>query len=145
MRHTSIGAAAAAVLAVTLTGCSAGVDELRVTIDGVTVTAEQATSAEAQRDGLSGRDSVPEGTGMWFPLEPAQSTEVWMQDTRVPLDVVWIRDGRVTGIVTLQPCSTDPCPREPSPGAVDAILEAPAGTFSQTAVGAAVERRSTDE
>jgi uncharacterized protein len=130
MSRTSIGAAAAAVLAVILTGCSAGVDELRVTIDGVTVTAEQATSTEAQRQGLSGRDSVPEGTGMWFPLEPAQSTEVWMQDTRVPLDVVWIRDGRVTGVVTLQPCSTDPCPREPSPGAVDAILEAPAGTFS---------------
>ena len=66
-----------------------------MTIDGVTVTAEQATSTEAQRQGLSGRDSVPEGTGMWFPLEHAQRTEVWMQDTRVPLDVVWIRDGRV--------------------------------------------------
>ncbi|WP_298807051.1 DUF192 domain-containing protein [uncultured Pseudokineococcus sp.] len=131
-------------MAIVLTGCAADVDELRVTIDGVTVTAEQATSVEAQRAGLSGRDSVPEGTGMWFPLAPAQCTEVWMQDTRVSLDVVWIRDGRVTGVVTLQPCSTEPCPRESSPGAVDAILEAPAGTFSQTVVGATVERRSTD-
>lgn len=138
-------AAVAAAVAIILTGCAADVDELRVTIDGVTITAEQATSTDAQREGLSGRDSVPDGTGMWFPLEPAQRTEVWMRDTRVPLDVVWIRDGRVTGVVTLQPCSTDPCPREPSPGIVDAILEAPAGTFAQTTVGAAVERRSTDE
>lgn len=141
-RAAAVVAAAAAIV---LTGCAADVDELRVTIDGVTVVAEQATSTEAQRDGLSGRDAVPEGTGMWFPIDPAQPTEVWMQDTRVPLDVVWIRDGRVTGVVTLQPCSAQPCSRESSPGAVDAILEAPAGTFAQTAVGAAVERRSTDE
>lgn len=81
-----------------------------MTIDGVTVVAEQATSTEVQRDGLSGRDAVPKGTGMWFPIDPAQPTEVWMKDTRVPLDIVWIRDGRVTGVVTLQPCMSDPCP-----------------------------------
>lgn len=137
-------AAAAAAVAIVLTGCAADVDELRVTIDGVTITAEQAATNEAQREGLSGRDSVPEGTGMWFPIEPAQRTEVWMQDTRVPLDVVWIREGRVTGVVTLQPCSSDPCPREASPGVVDAILEAAAGTFADVDPGAAVDvTRST--
>ncbi len=137
-------AAAAAAVAIVLTGCAADVDELRVTIDGVTITAEQAATTEAQREGLSGRDSVPEGTGMWFPIEPAQRTEVWMQDTRVPLDVVWIREGRVTGVVTLQPCSSDPCPREASPGVVDAILEAAAGTFADVDPGAAVDvTRST--
>lgn len=133
-RAAAVVAAAAAIV---LTGCAADVDELRVTIDGVTVIAEQATSTEAQRDGLSGRDTVPEGTGMWFPIDPAQ-TEVWMQNTRVPLDVVWIRDGRVTGVVTLHPCTGDPCPREASPGVVDAILEAPAGTFSDAQTGARV-------
>ncbi|WP_144797901.1 DUF192 domain-containing protein [Microbacterium paludicola] len=139
MKRAAAAAVTVAAVAIVLSGCAADVDELRVTIDGVTVTAEQATSIEAQREGLSRRDSVPEGTGMWFPLEPAQRTEVWMQDTRVPLDVVWIRDGRVTGVVTLQPCSTEPCPREPSPGAVDAILEAPAGTFADVTLGAAVD------
>ena len=79
---------------------------------------------------------------MWFPLEHAQRTEVWMQDTRVPLDVVWIRDGRVTGVVTLQPCSTDACPREASPGVVDAILEAPAGTFSHVSPETTVQVES---
>lgn len=108
-----VAATVAAALAVVLTGCAADVDELRVTIDGVTVTAEQATDTEAQREGLSARDSVPEGTGMWFPIDPAQRTEVWMQGTRVPLDVVWIRDGRVTGVVTLRPCTSDPCPARP--------------------------------
>lgn len=134
-RAAAVVAAAATIV---LTGCAAEVDELRVTIDGVTVVAEQATSTEAQRDGLSGRDAVPEGTGMWFPINPAQQTEVWMQDTRVPLDVVWIRDGRVTGVVTLQPCTNDPCPRETSPGVVDAILEAPADTFRDVPDGAPV-------
>lgn len=134
-RAAAIVAAAAAIV---LTGCAADVDELRVTIDGVTVIAEQAASTEVQRDGLSGRDAVPEGTGMWFPIDPAQQTEVWMQDTRVPLDIVWIHDGRVTGIVTLQPCTSDLCPRESSPGAVDAILEAPAGTFAGTKAGTVI-------
>lgn len=43
------------------------------------------------------------------------------------------------GVVTLQPCSSDPCPREASPDVVDAILEAPAGTFADVAPGAAVD------
>lgn len=144
MKRAAAAAAAAAAVAIVLTGCTADVDGLRVTIDGVTITAEQAATTEAQREGLSGRDSVPEGTGMWFPTEPAQHTEVWMQDSRVPLDVVWIREGRVTGVVTLQPCSSDPCPREASPGVVDAILEAAAGTFADVDPGAAVDvTRST--
>lgn len=134
-RAAAVVAAAAAIV---LTGCAAEVDELRVTIDGVTVVAEQATSTEVQRDGLSGRDAVPKGTGMWFPIDPAQPTEVWMKDTRVPLDIAWIRDGRVTGVVTLQPCTSDPCPRETSPGVVDAILEAPADTFRHVPEGAPV-------
>lgn len=134
-------AAVAVAVAIVLTGCAADVDELHVTIDGVTVTAEYATSPEAQREGLSGRDSVPEGTGMWFPIDPAQATEVWMQGTRVPLDVVWVRDGRVERVVTLQPCTEDPCPREASPGVVDAILEAPAGTFAGIEAGTPVTVR----
>jgi uncharacterized membrane protein (UPF0127 family) len=134
-----VAAIVAAAALIVLTGCAANVDELRVTIDGVTVIAEQATTTEAQRDGLSNRDAVPEGTGMWFPIDPAQQTEVWMQDTRIPLDVVWIRDGRVTGVVTLQPCTSDRCPRETSPGVVDAILEAPADTFAGIANGTTVE------
>ncbi|MBZ6371365.1 MAG: DUF192 domain-containing protein [Microbacterium hominis] len=60
-------------------------------------------------------------------------------DRARPLDVVWIREGRVIGVVTLQPCSSDPCPREASPDVVDAILEAPAGTFADVAPGAAVD------
>lgn len=79
----------------------------------MTVTAEQATSADAQREELSGRASVPEGTGMWFPIDLAQSTEVWTHDTRMPFDVVWIRDGRVEGVVTLQPCTTANAPASP--------------------------------
>ncbi|WP_426621892.1 DUF192 domain-containing protein [Microbacterium sp. As-52] len=57
----------------------------------------------------------------------------------MPLDVVWIRDGRVAGIATLQPCSSAPCPHEASPGPVDAILEAPAGTFGSAAPGSVVD------
>ena len=48
MLRTFRAAAAAAVLVAILAGCSAGTDELRVTIDGVTITAEQGTRADTQ-------------------------------------------------------------------------------------------------
>lgn len=119
-------------LSVALASCAASepTAALSVTIAGVTVLAERADTPAQQRQGLAGRADVPTGTGMWFPIAPARETEVWMRDTLVPLDVVWIRDGHVAGVVTLQPCQADPCSREASPGAVDAILEAPAGTFA---------------
>lgn len=96
-----------------------------------TVAVEFARVPEAWARGLSNRDSLPEGVGMLFVFPAAEQRIFWMKDTRMPLDLVWIRDGTVIGItagVQPEPGVADALLRRyPSPGAVDQALEVNAG------------------
>lgn len=123
--------------------CSCTPQRVSVTIDGITVSAELANTAERQQQGLRGRVDLLADQGMLFELGEQQRTEIWMYGVQIPLDVVWIRDGEVMRVDTLKPCVSeiqDECERTPSPGDVDTILEAPAGTFAHVQPGAKVER-----
>ena len=40
--------------------------------------------------GLSGRDSLAEGTGMWFAYPAVGQPSFWMRDMRFPVDLVWV-------------------------------------------------------
>ena len=47
--------------------------------------------------------------------EPTQGA-FWMKDTLIPLSVAfWDEDGRIVGIVDMEPCATEPCPTYASP------------------------------
>jgi len=136
--------------AITLTiaiaaGCSPAPDTPTavVSIDGGhEFHVELATTPDQQRDGLSGRDALSEGTGMLFQFdEPAAEREVWMAGMEIPIDVAWIAGDQVAAVDTLEPCSyTDQaqCPRWTSPGPVDALLEVPAGSLEEITPGAPV-------
>ena len=45
---------------------------------------------EERNRGLSGRESLPESTGMLFVFEGDQHLSFWMVDMNFPLDIVWI-------------------------------------------------------
>ncbi|KPK84684.1 MAG: hypothetical protein AMJ81_05025, partial [Phycisphaerae bacterium SM23_33] len=61
--------------------------------------------------GLSGRDQVPEGTGMLFVLPREEVVAFHMLNCRVPLDVAFIsRDGRIVEIRTM---AVEPDPANP--------------------------------
>lgn len=114
-----------------------------ITIDGITVSAEVANTPKKQQQGLRGRVDLLADQGMLFDLGEPQSTEVWMFGVQIPLDVVWIKDGEVLRVDTLNPCVSDiqdECDRTPSPGDVDTILEAPAGTFAHVQPGTKAKR-----
>lgn len=131
--------AALAILALS----SCGPARTKVTIDGITISAELAKTAKQQQQGLSGRVDLLADQGMLFELGGQQQTEVWMYGVQIPLDVVWIKDGEVLRVDTLNPCISeiqDECERTPSPGVVDTILEVPAGTFAHVQPGTTVER-----
>lgn len=77
--------------------------------------------------GLMFRRSLPEGTGMLFDFKTEQEVAFWMQNTYVPLDMIFIRaDGRILRIAeNTVPMSTR---QIPSRGPVLAVLEVVAGT-----------------
>jgi hypothetical protein len=93
--------AAVAVAAVAL----AGGEEQRaerpagavVTVGDASVRAEVAADQASQRRGLAGRERLAADAGMLF-LLPDDSPSFWMKGMRFPLDIVWIRDGRVVDV-----------------------------------------------
>jgi uncharacterized membrane protein (UPF0127 family) len=72
------------------------------------------------------RTSLPENGGMLFLYENPQPIAMWMKNTIIPLDMIFIDDwGRVHRIESnTQPFSLDPIP---SDGNVLGILEVNAG------------------
>jgi uncharacterized protein len=87
---------------------------------------EVAGSPEQQARGMMFRTSVPPGTGMLFPMDPPRGAGFWMENTLVPLDLLFIgSDGRIRNI------ASDAVPRSRamllSVGAVAAVLELKGG------------------
>lgn len=99
-----------------------------VVIDGrVTITVEVARSRQEQAQGLAGRSSLPKGEGMLFPFDAEGHRTFWMKGMLIPIDIVWIREGKV---VTINANIPPPGPHE-TPAVVrhlaDLVLEVPAG------------------
>jgi uncharacterized membrane protein (UPF0127 family) len=102
------GRAAAVALLIALvlviaqpTGRAADADTLEiVSKTGVHVFAvELAVSDEQRTRGLMFRRALPEGQGMLFKFEPDQVIQMWMHNTYIPLDMIFIRsDGRILRI-----------------------------------------------
>ncbi len=77
--------------------------------------------------GLMYRKELPEGRGMLFDFHREQDVSFWMQNTYIPLDMIFIRgDGRIVRIAeNTEPLSTRLIP---SGGPVLAVLEVIGGT-----------------
>lgn len=71
-----------------------------VTKSGVHVfTVEMASTEEEKMKGLMYRKSLPEGQGMLFDFTPEQDVQMWMKNTYIPLDMIFIRaDGSILSI-----------------------------------------------
>ena len=87
---------------------------------------EVATTAKEQALGLMFRRSLPDNAGMLFLYDPPQPAAMWMKNTLISLDMVFIApDGRVLRIESnTEPFSTAVIPSE---GDISAVLELNAG------------------
>ncbi|MCK1637338.1 DUF192 domain-containing protein [Bradyrhizobium sp. 157] len=125
----------AAMFAVVLILCAnpaaraASVQPLEIaTKSGVRVfLVEMATTEEEKTQGLMYRKELPDGKGMLFDFSPEQQISMWMKNTYVPLDMIFIRaDGRILRIAeNTEPLSTKIVS---SGGPARAVLEVIAGT-----------------
>ncbi|HEY0568652.1 MAG TPA: DUF192 domain-containing protein [Xanthobacteraceae bacterium] len=98
------------------------------TKNGVHVFAvELANTDETRARGLMHRKELPEGRGMLFDFRRDQEVSMWMQNTFIPLDMIFIRaDGRIHRIAeNTEPHSTRLIS---SGGPVRGVLEVIAGT-----------------
>lgn len=88
---------------------------------------EMALTPEERSKGLMYRTELAPDAGMLFDFRTDQPIYMWMKNTYIPLDMVFIRsDGRVARIAAnTTPLSTETIS---SGGPVRAVLELPAGT-----------------
>jgi uncharacterized membrane protein (UPF0127 family) len=88
---------------------------------------ELAVSDEQREHGLMFRRELPEGRGMLFKFEPDQVVTMWMHNTYIPLDMIFIRgDGRILRIAENTTPQSDRIIS--SGGAARGVLEVIAGT-----------------
>ena len=56
----------------------------------VTLTVEIARTTDERRQGLMGRENLPEKHGMWFIFDNDVQDPFWMKDTSVALDIIFV-------------------------------------------------------
>jgi len=99
-----------------------------VTKNGVHVfSVEMATTDKERETGLMYRKELPDGKGMLFDFSPEQQISMWMKNTYISLDMIFIRaDGRILRIAE----NTEPQSLNiiSSGGLAKGVLEVIAGT-----------------
>jgi uncharacterized membrane protein (UPF0127 family) len=101
---------------------------------GVHAFSVEIAATEAEREkGLMYRKELPEGRGMLFDFHREQEVGFWMQNTYIPLDMIFIRgDGRILRIAeNTKPLSTRIIP---SNGPVRWVLEVIGGTAAKLGI-----------
>ncbi len=105
-----------------------------VSKSGVHVFSVEIADSSAEREkGLMFRKNLPDGQGMLFDFDSEQDIAMWMKNTYIPLDMIFIRgDGRISRIAeNTTPLSTAIISSE---GPVRAVLEVAGGTASRLGI-----------
>lgn len=103
-------------------------------IRGQRISLEVARTRQQQQMGLMYRTSLADNRGMLFPFDPPQPTSFWMKNTKIPLDMIFLRDGQVKAIVAnVPPCKADPCPSYGPENTIliDQVIELRAGRAAE--------------
>jgi hypothetical protein len=97
---------------------------------------EVAATLRQQTLGLQLRPPLPPLRGMWFPYAPPAVARFWMHRTPAPLDMLFVREGKVMAIERhAQPCMQLPCRSYGPDQPVDGVLELAAGQAEALGIG----------
>jgi uncharacterized membrane protein (UPF0127 family) len=98
---------------------------VRVSLGKITVQAEAVRTPERLFLGLGYRKELPEGRGMLFFMPETEVQTFCMRGMLIALDLIWISDGRVTGLTRNVPPTFPGDLTSPVP--VSHVLEVPGG------------------
>jgi len=145
----AIGAAVALPLVVASglllsSGACRDFKEAEVIINTKQLSVAVADDSIEQIRGLAGCKKVPNNSGMLFTYAEPTIPQFWMKGMVISIDIVWIADGKVVGMVEHVPPVekfSDNPPRYNPPRLVSSVLELGAGKAAEygIAVGDSVE------
>jgi uncharacterized membrane protein (UPF0127 family) len=102
----------------------------------MTFSVEVASTKRQRNLGLMFRKNLAHNNGMLFIFEQEERQRVWMKDTLIPLDVVFIsaQEKIVSIIKDLKPCMSHSCRIFISPEKAKYMLEIMAGTVQKKGI-----------
>ena len=103
----------------------------------VCIALEVARTMQQQSFGLQRRPRLAPLRGMWFPYSTPTPVRFWMHLTPEPLDMLFVRDGRVVTVVAnARPCMHLPCPSYGPGTPVDGVVELAGGEAARLGIAA---------
>jgi len=101
-------------------------------IAGHTIELEVARTRQQQAIGLMYRTTLADDRGMLFPFTPPQPVSFWMENTLIPLDMIFLWDGVVKAIAAnAPPCTTNSCSTYGPKTLIDQVIELRGGRAAQ--------------
>lgn len=104
-------------------------------IAGKPIKLEVARTVQEQSIGLMYRSSLPDDRGMLFPFNPPMTVSFWMKNVQIPLDMVFMRQGKVLFIAAnVPPCRSEPCPVYGPGVPIDNVIELRGGRAKELGI-----------
>ena len=93
-----------------------------------TLKLEISDNFHKRKIGLMNREFLEKNKGMIFIYDDLEPINIWMYNTFIPLDIIFLKKNKITKITpNAQPCLDLPCKLYPSSEPVDMIIEINAG------------------
>ncbi|MDD9911934.1 MAG: DUF192 domain-containing protein [Alphaproteobacteria bacterium] len=88
-----------------LSGCTEATEqEAQLVLKGegkqIVIGIDIADEPEEREKGLMGRTDLQQGEGMLFTWQEPVEVQMWMKDTSLSLDMLFVRDGEVLGVIS---------------------------------------------
>ncbi|BAZ05704.1 DUF192 domain-containing protein [Calothrix sp. NIES-3974] len=99
---------------------------------GIRIELEVARTPQEQAMGLMYRPALPDNRGMLFQFPSAQPVNFWMKNVPVPLDMIFLHQGKIKYIApSVPPCQSDRCPTYGPNTPIDQVIELRSGRAAE--------------